>query len=191
MSESWKRFRGSAGALILTSILGPAIAADGNPVEETAPRVELSGVKRLLAMEEMKNDRLTFCRSLDNHNWDALRSVMADDFELYFADVSGSANPSPPTPVAMKGADKFVAFAKQLLGQGKSIHICTMPQFEFVGTDRARALWFINGFGDIGGQTGLGFERVVEDYVRIKGKWLIRKADARIEAHVAFPKQGN
>jgi len=180
----------AASVLVAVPVMAfedPAAAASA-PAAVERPAVELSGLNRLLAMEEMKNARLTFCRSLDNHDWQALRSVMAEDFELYFADQSGSANPSPPAPVTMQGADKFVDFAKQLLSQGRSIHICTMPQFQFVGRDRARALWFINGYGDIGGQTGMGFERVVEDYVRVRGKWLIKRADARIEARAVLQK---
>lgn len=187
MSKSVKTFCGAVGALMVTLAWGSASAGDAK-VADAPPATELTGVKRLLAMEEMKNLRMTFCRSLDNHNWAALRSTMADDFELYFADVSGSENPSPPKPIELKGADQFVDFVKQYLSQGRSIHICTMPQFEYVGTDRARAMWFINGYGNIGTSTGLGFERLVDDYVRIKGKWLIKKADGRIEAHVAFPK---
>ncbi|QKS01111.1 nuclear transport factor 2 family protein [Sphingomonas sp. CL5.1] len=145
-------------------------------------------MERLLAMEEMKNLRLTFCRSLDSHDWKALRSTMSDNFELYFADNSGPNGAATRPPLERNSADGFVDLAKQLLSQGKSIHICTMPQFEYVGTDRARALWFINGYGQIGTQNGLGFERVVEDYVKVNGKWLIRKADARIEANVIFSK---
>jgi hypothetical protein len=188
MLEFRNGYRIAFGVLALALVWGWAPAAEVKASNTpTVPQTELTGLKRLLAMEEMKNLRLTFCRSLDNHNWAALKSTMADDFELYFADISGSDHPSPPTPVQLLGADKFVEFVKQILGKGRSIHICTMPQFEFVGTDRSRALWFINGYGNIGDSVGLGFERLVEDYVRVNGKWLIKKSDGRIEAHVTLP----
>ncbi|QKS00590.1 nuclear transport factor 2 family protein [Sphingomonas sp. CL5.1] len=171
-------------AIALTAMSGGALAQTA----EAPPKVELRGVERLLAMEDMKNLRLTFCRSLDSHDWPALRATMADDFELYFADNSGPNGSAVRPPIETRSADGFMDIARQLLSQGKSIHICTMPQFEYVGTDRARAKWFINGYGQIGAQNGMGFERVVEDYVKVNGKWLIRKADARVEAQVLFPK---
>ncbi|MFT3975535.1 MAG: nuclear transport factor 2 family protein [Sphingomonas bacterium] len=189
MSGFSKHLKGGA-ALAAVAVLSAAGFAALPAAAQTAPnppKVELRGLERLLAMEDMKNLRLTFCRSLDNHNWAALRGTMADDFDLYFGETKGPGGPDVRPPVQLKGADKFVDFAKQLL-KGQSIHICTMPQFQYVGADRARALWFINGYGNIGEQSGLGFERVVEDYVKVNGKWLISRADARVEANVQFPK---
>ncbi|MGC4250446.1 MAG: nuclear transport factor 2 family protein [Sphingobium sp.] len=191
------RLKTSLWAAVAVLTLGGATAANaGEPTAgfpgkalsgAVAPGPELTGLDRLLAMEEMKNLRLTFCRALDSHDWDALRSTMAEDFELYFVQTKGPGGPDVWKPIEMTGIENFVAHAKRIL-TGQSIHICTMPQFEYVTADRARALWFINGYGDIAGQSGLGFERLVEDYVRVNGKWLIKKADARIEANVSFPK---
>ncbi|MGC4252094.1 MAG: nuclear transport factor 2 family protein [Sphingobium sp.] len=159
----------------------------GKAVASAPSQVELSGLDRLIAMEEIKDLELRFCRAHDTHDWAALRSTIADDFELYFAQTRGPGGPNVWTPIELTGAENFVAHVKRVL-TGHSIHICTMPQFQSVTADRARALWFISGYGDIAGQAGLGFERLVKDYVRINGKWLIKKADARIEAHVEFPK---
>ncbi len=182
-----KHIRSLAGALVLTLLSAPLAVVQA---ESTAPEVELTGVERLLAMEEMKNLRLTFCRALDARNWSALRSTMADDFELYFAHTDGPDGEDLRPPIKVSSADEMVALARQLIPEGAAVfHICTMPQFDYVGTDRARAEWFINGFGEIAGQGGLGFERVVEDYVNIDGKWLIRKADARVQGHAIFPEQ--
>ncbi|WP_161633884.1 nuclear transport factor 2 family protein [Sphingobium sp. C100] len=172
---------------VMTAVGGIAPVEAKSLAPQGAAATELKGLDRILAIEEMKDLRLTFCRSLDNRNWDALRATMADDFELYFAQTEGPDGPNMRPPAQLVGADKFIDFVKQLL-QGQSIHICTMAQFETVTADRARALWFINGYGAIGGQTGLGFERLVEDYVKINGKWLIKKADGRVEAQVNFPK---
>lgn len=169
----------------------PALAANNSPEDlSVAPATELQGLPRLLAMEDMKNLRLTFCRSLDNHNWAALRATMADNFELHWTDTSGPNGAATRPPIDMQGADKFITFAQQILSQGKSIHICTMPQFVYVGRDRARALWFINGYGQIGEMSGMGYERVVEDYVRVQGKWRIRRADANIEVQTMAAPQG-
>ena len=189
-----------AGAMLLSSAFaGGASAAAAEPTKQ-ANAGELTGLDRLLAMEDMKNLRLTFCRSLDNRNFEALRSTMADDYELYFAQTQGPGGPDVRPPVVVHSADDFVNWFKMAISaqagqindpalQGSSIHICVMPQFETVTANSARALWFINGSGGIGGQAlGLGFERVVEDYVKINGKWLIKKSDARVEAQGAFQK---
>ncbi len=182
MKISSASFRAGAALLLALQMPAAAIAADPLPADPLGkPAVELAGLDRLVAMEEMKNLRLTFCRALDSHDWTALRATMTDDFELYWTDNSGPDGKPTRAPIEMKGADKFVTFAQQILAQGKSIHICTMPQFEYVGKDRARAQWFINGYGQIGALNGLGYERLVDDYVRVSGKWLIRKAAANIE----------
>ncbi|MGC4251494.1 MAG: nuclear transport factor 2 family protein [Sphingobium sp.] len=186
MMGSKMKLWGGACMLAMAVMAAPAVAAPAKAAPAGA-EAELTGLDRLLAMEEMKNVRLTFCRSLDSHDWAALRSTMTDDFELYFAHTKGPGGPDVRPPVELKGADKFVAFAQSIL-KGQSIHICTMPQFLSVTANKAKALWFINGFGSIGDQSGLGFERVVEDYERVNGKWLAKKADARVEAHVDFPK---
>ena len=175
-----------AGAVLLGCAVPVGIGVMAATPVAKAARGELTGVNRLLAMEEMKNLRMTFCRSLDNHDWAALRATMTDDHYLYFAHTKGPDGPDLRPAMETKSADEFVAFARQLL-RGQSIHICTMPQFETVTANHARALWFINGYGAIGDQSGLGFERVVEDYVKINGKWLIKKTDARVEAHGSFP----
>jgi hypothetical protein len=181
----------SAFAVLSLQATGIAAAADKPAAASHGkPAVELKGLDRLLAMEDMKNLRLTFCRSLDTHDWTALRATMSDDFSLYWTDTAGPNGAPTRAPIEMTGADKFVTFAQQILGQGKSIHICTMPQFEYVGKDRARALWFINGYGQIGELSGLGYERLVDDYVRVNGKWLIQRAEADIEVQSFTSAQG-
>ncbi|QKS00596.1 nuclear transport factor 2 family protein [Sphingomonas sp. CL5.1] len=176
-------------ALIAT---GPVMAAEGpgsvgKSMPMAAPGPEIAGLDRLLAMEEMKNLRQTFCRSLDSHDWNLLRTTISDDFEMYFAQTDGPDGPNVRPPIEVSGVTDYMAWLKRYL-TGHSIHICTMPQFVFVTANRARALWFIQGYGEIGGQSGMGFERIIEDYVRINGKWLIKKADGRVEAYIPLPK---
>ncbi|QKS00603.1 nuclear transport factor 2 family protein [Sphingomonas sp. CL5.1] len=170
-------------------MLAPVIASAAMGRVANQPAIarpaELSGMARLLAMEEMKNLRMTFCRALDGHDWIALRSVITDDFEQYFAETDGPGGPDVRPPIRTKGGDAYVDFVKTVL-TGQSIHICTMPQFVSVTANHAQALWFINGYGNIAGRSGLGYERLVEDYVHVDGKWRISKVDARIEAHVGF-----
>ncbi|MGC4252231.1 MAG: nuclear transport factor 2 family protein [Sphingobium sp.] len=180
----------AAGVAALFS--GAAMAADAQAdkadAREAAPGPELTGVDRLLAMEEIKNARLTFCRALDAHDWPALRSVITDDFKQYFAQTDGPGGPNVRPPIVTTGGDVYVDFVKKFL-TGHSIHICTMPQFEYITKDRAKALWFINGYGDIGDMPGLGYERLIEHYVKVNGKWLAQSVDARVEALVKFPKE--
>ncbi|MFT3975538.1 MAG: nuclear transport factor 2 family protein [Sphingomonas bacterium] len=180
---------GVAGLLALT-LAGSADAQArvGKSMPMAAPGPEITGLPRLLAMEEMKNLRLTFCRSLDSHDWDLLRTTISDDFEMYFAQTDGPDGPDVRPPIEVAGVKDYMAWLRRYL-TGHSIHICTMPQFQFVTADRARALWFIQGYGEIGGQSGLGFERIIEDYVKINGKWLIKKADGRVEAYIPLPKK--
>ncbi|MGC4250117.1 MAG: nuclear transport factor 2 family protein [Sphingobium sp.] len=186
MTATGRIFRAAAAAaLVLLPVSGMAAQAD-TPAAEPVPAhgPELSGLERLTAMEEVKDLRLTFCRALDSHDWTTLRSTMTDDVELHTADASGKTD----IVFDKKGIDEAMAFMQQILSHGDTDHICVMPQFQFITADQARALWFIDGYGDMNGKVILGFERIVEDYVRVGGKWRIKKADARMQAMVSLPK---
>ena len=96
MSDFTRRYLGGAIALSLALAASPVLAAAA-PADK--PAVELAGLDRLLAMEDMKNLRLTFCRALDSHDWAALRATMADDFELYWTDTSGPNGAATRPPI--------------------------------------------------------------------------------------------
>ncbi|MGC4252232.1 MAG: nuclear transport factor 2 family protein [Sphingobium sp.] len=188
----YRKFLCGAASVLALMTVSPAIAKEGpgtvgKSMPMAAPGPEITGLERLLAMEEMKNLRATFCRSLDSHDWDLLRTTISDDFEMYFAQTKGPDGPDVRPPIEVSGVTDYMAWLRKYL-TGHSIHICTMPQFQFVTKDRARALWFIQGYGDIGDMSGMGFERIIEDYVKVNGKWLIKKADGRVEALAMFPK---
>jgi hypothetical protein len=52
------------------NIIGPKYTSD---------RDALSGVERLLAIEEIRLTKARYCAAVDDHDWKALRSVFADD----------------------------------------------------------------------------------------------------------------
>src|SRR5262245_44044619 len=122
-------------ALISTALTAaPALAA---PPAATSGAP--TGIERLEAIEDIKNLRLTFCRALDDKDWDKLRTTMADDFSLYFGDESGPGGAEVRPPIKTASADAFIAFAKPFMGATeKMFHICTMPQIEFQSRDKAR-----------------------------------------------------
>ncbi|MGC4253121.1 MAG: nuclear transport factor 2 family protein [Sphingobium sp.] len=177
-----------SGAIVLSLALaaGPVMASE---TAAQKPATELKGAVRQSTIEELSNLRFNFHRSIDRHDWNGLRATVTDDFEVYFADNSGKGGTAVRPPIEAKGADNFLALVKQIVGDIPMTHVCTMPQFEYIGKDRARARWLVFGYGAVGPQGSLGFEEVIDDYVRINGKWLIRRSEARIENSGIFPRQ--
>jgi SnoaL-like domain len=145
----------------------------------------LSDLEKLMAIEELKGLRIRFCRAIDTRDWDKLEGTMTEQARLYFADETGTGKLNLDKPVELKGRAAILDFVRQFTGDRKMVHIATMPEIEFQSADKARGSWNIEGFS--AGMTplglvGIGYEDIVDDYVRTKGKWFIANIDCRIKA---------
>jgi len=145
----------------------------------------LNDVQKLLAIEELKMLRIRFCRAIDTCDWDKLQSTMTEQCRLYFADETGTGKLNLDKPVEIHGRKAILEFVQMFTAGRRMVHIATMPEIEFESDDRARGLWNVEGFSEgmaPMGLVGMGFEDVVDDYVRVNGKWFIGNIEARIKA---------
>ncbi|QKS00601.1 nuclear transport factor 2 family protein [Sphingomonas sp. CL5.1] len=174
--------RSASGLALLLPIAASAESQGANVPESLRATVE-----RLAAIEDIKLARIRFCRAIDNRDWAALNAVLTDDVSMRLSSKIDS--DKAQTLADMQGRENVVKFTQNLLGEKmRTIHLVMMPDIAFDGPTHAHAKWWIDGYGDLSkadaalrerlkGKTGVVFEELEEDYVKIGGKWLIQKID--------------
>jgi uncharacterized protein (TIGR02246 family) len=129
-------------------------------------------VQRLLDIEDIKQLKARYFRSLDTKDWDAFGAVFARDGVLEVPEVDTVTN----------GREAIVAFVSRALDGARTVHHGHMPEIELTSPDTARATWAMFDYvewppGENGGRVGLqGFGHYVEEYVRDRGTWRISRS---------------
>lgn len=143
----------------------------------------VSDIERLIAVEDIKFMRASFCQALDRRDFTALEAMLTPDAKILFSDESGH---GLTQPVELNGRAAFSAFVKEFTGTAKMVHTLTSPQIEIRSADTAHGFWYCEGYSaaskERGLAIGIGYETLEDDYVRVNGKWLIKNLTARIQA---------
>ena len=91
--------------------------------------------KRVMILEDIeaiKQLKGRYCRTMDTKDWAGMRRVFADDVVMDTTASGGS---------VITGADAFIAFLEQTLGDAITVHHGHMPEIEITGTRTARGIW--------------------------------------------------
>ncbi|MDN3021367.1 nuclear transport factor 2 family protein [Streptomyces sp. S.PB5] len=145
---------GVAYALPSDITSGAAAAQDG-----LDPDTELA------AVQEVKQLKARYFRSIDTKNWDLLREQLADDVVV---DTTGSMGPK------ITGADKFIRFLKMTIGPATTAHHGHMPEIEVTSPTTAKGVWAMQDlllFLDTVKVNGYGHYH--ETYSLVDGRWVI------------------
>jgi uncharacterized protein (TIGR02246 family) len=86
-------------------------------------------------VEEIRKLKARYFRTMDTKDWDAMREVFADDV---VADTTEAGGP------LVNGADEFIAFLKQTLGDAVTIHQGHMPEIELTSATTATGIWALH-----------------------------------------------
>lgn len=129
-------------------------------------------VRRLVAIEEIKQLKARYFRALDRKEWDEFGAVLARDAVLEV----------PEAGMVTEGRDAIVAAVSAALAGARTVHHGHMPEIEVTGPDTARGTWAMSdyvewpptGAGDRVGLQGYGHYR--EEYVREEGRWRITRS---------------
>ena len=138
----------------------------------------MTGVERLLAIEEIKRLRSRYCRFLDAKRWDDLPALFTDGAEFWgFA--------SCPDGSSFEGWRDGVKFR---LSDVVMFHHCHSPDIVFIDDHTARAVWAMEGYLEWPEPIGLeeapeargmrGFGHYQDEYRLVDGTWKI--------AHIRF-----
>ena len=129
-------------------------------------------VRRLAAIEEIRQLKARYFRSLDRKEWDAFGDVFT----------AGAVLEVPEVGMVTEGRDAIVAGVSGALEGTRTVHHGHMPEIEVTGPDTARGTWAMFDYVEwptpgSGDRVGLqGYGHYVEEYVREDGRWRIARS---------------
>jgi uncharacterized protein (TIGR02246 family) len=129
-------------------------------------------VRRLVDIEEIKQLKARYFRSLDGRRWDDFAAVFARDARLVV----------PEGDMLVDGRDAIAAAVSGSLVGARTVHHGHMPEIVITGPDTARGIWAMFDYVDFGGADGtpvgiVGYGHYHEEYVREDGAWRIARLE--------------
>lgn len=133
-------------------------------------------LERLIAIEEIKQLKARYFRSMDTKDWAGLTAVFAPDAEL---DMRGeAADKSKAAQGLVRGGEEVGAFIRNAVHDLVTVHHGHMPEIEILSETTARAIWAME---DVlrwpeGGplKTLQGYGHYHETYRKVDGAWRIQ-----------------
>jgi len=117
-------------------------------------------------IEAIKRLKARYFRTMDTKDWAAMRRVFADDVVM---DTTGSGGN------VMSGADEFMAFLRDSIGDVVTVHHGHMPEIELTSGTTASGIWAMEDmlrWPD--GQELHGYGHYVETYEKLGDEWRIK-----------------
>jgi SnoaL-like domain len=91
----------------------------------------MDAIDRLEALEDIKRLKARYCRLLDARRFDEWAALFTPTLRFE----------TPHSGGEQVGVDAFVAYARDRLGDGVSVHQCHTPEIEITGDTTATAIW--------------------------------------------------
>lgn len=140
----------------------------------------MDDVKKLMAIEEIRNLKARYFRLQDNKLWDEYRELFLDDSvfdatEALVDPVDGEPHPAQASAPVI-GRDAIVAYVSSgLNAHVRSFHEGFMSEVEILWDDSARAIWPMEDrVWFTPGRLMHGFGYYHETYRRVDGRWYIQ-----------------
>ncbi|KMO81070.1 DUF4440 domain-containing protein [Mycolicibacterium chubuense] len=125
----------------------------------------MDDVTALLEIESLKQLKARYCRHLDTKDWQAWRSLFADDFHSDTSQAGGK---------VIVGADDFIAFTRASLGERATVHQVHAPELELTSATTARGIWALEDVVRLAPGINLrGYGHYRETYEKVDGRWVI------------------
>lgn len=116
-------------------------------------------------LEAITQLKARYCRTMDTKDWDSMRSLFADDVTIDTVESGGS---------VVTGADEFMIFLQQAIGDVATVHHCHMPEIERTSPTSASAIWAMEDMLRWPDGTELhGYGHYHETYEKRAGVWRI------------------
>lgn len=132
-------------------------------------------------LEAIKQLRARYTRSIDTKDWKSYRETLADDFSM------------TSHGEVQIGADHFVEYLKEALGEAVTVHHAHMPEIELTSKTSATGIWAMEDhvrWPD--GRELHGFGHYHDEYVKIADRWYMKSSNLtrlRVDAQ-GFPEVG-
>ena len=83
-------------------------------------------------IEAIKQVKARYCRTMDTKDWAAMRRVFTDDVTMDTTSSGGG---------VVTGADDFLTFLVEVIGDVVTVHQCHTPEIELTSTTTATGVW--------------------------------------------------
>ena len=124
-------------------------------------------IERLLAIEDIKQLKARYFRSMDNKRWTEMAQVFTHDAVM---DADG---------YVTEGRQAIIAFLKNVLKDVRTVHHGHMPEIEVKSAISARGIWAMFDYVEFpsdGAPQGLkGYGHYEEEYIVEDGAWRIKR----------------
>lgn len=133
-------------------------------------------------IDEIRQLKARYFRTMDTKDWDAMRQVFVDDVVIDTSEAGGN---------VVKGADAFIAFLRETLGDVVTVHHGHMPEIALTSATSATGTWALN---DIliwpSGMRLDGYGHYDETYEKLGDDWRIRSSKlTRLHVDVIMPEE--
>lgn len=119
-------------------------------------------------IEEIRRLKARYFRTMDTKEWDEMREVFTDDVTIDTTESGGD---------VITGADAFISFVSDALGDAVTIHHGHMPEIDITSDTTASGVWALN---DIiiwpNGMRLDGYGHYHETYEKSDGRWRIKSS---------------
>ena len=118
-------------------------------------------------IEAIKQLKGRYCRTMDTKDWAAMRQVFTDDVEMDTTESGGGVT---------TGADNFMAFLREQIGDVVTVHHCHTPEIELTAAATATGVWAMEDMLRWPDGTELhGYGHYHETYVKVDAQWRIQR----------------
>jgi NADPH:quinone reductase-like Zn-dependent oxidoreductase len=146
----------------------------------------LNDIEKLAAIEEIKQLRARFARSMDTKQWKAMEDTITDDCEFDARDGS-------IVTELWIGAEDIVANIRRTLETAVSVHHAHMPEIEITSPTTAKGIWAMQDYLRFpGGIDLVGSGHYIEGYEKqADGKWRLKSYRlTRLKVDILKPPAG-
>jgi uncharacterized protein (TIGR02246 family) len=129
-------------------------------------------LRTLLDIEEIKQLKARYFRTMDHKDWDGFGQVFTRDAVLEV----------PEVDMTHTGREEIVAFVSGALVGARTVHHGHMPEIELVDAEHARGTWAMFDYVEWPSAVGeprvglQGYGHYLEEYVREDGRWCIARS---------------
>lgn len=125
----------------------------------------MDAVDRLVAIEEIKRLKASYCRFMDTKDWANFARCFTPDAIFDHGGEGG----------AVQGPDEIAAFVRSVVGDVQLVHHALMPEVDVISETSATAIWGLDDrlrWPD-GRRTLHAFGHYHETYDKVDGQWRI------------------
>lgn len=130
----------------------------------------MTEIEKLVAIEEIKQVRARFARTMDTKDWRSMEATLTPDCIFDFTQEAG-------TDELVAGAEDIVAEIRRNLVYATSVHHAHMPEIEITSPTTAKGIWAMQDLLRFPGNPTVslvGFGHYHETYERDAGGWRIK-----------------